>query len=157
VSIACEPIVHTLMPGDVVCADRGERLETLLGSCVAIVLTDRHRTIGAMCHIVHANPASNQSGRPCAHAGQAIDMLYAMVQARGFAPKLCDAYVYGGGNMFPLLVAGPHIGEKNGLCVLDRLQKDGVRVVHQDLGGSAYRRLSWAVGPQPPVADAVAV
>ena len=154
---ACEAIVHTLMPGDLVCADRGERLETLLGSCVAIVLTDRHRTVGAMCHIVHANPASTTCERPGAHAGHAVNTLYAMLQARGFSPKLCDAYVYGGGNMFPSLVAGPHIGEKNGLCVLARLEQDGVRVVHQDLGGSAYRRLSWTVGPFPPLVDAVAV
>lgn len=49
--------VHTLHPGDVVCAERGDRLETLLGSCVAIVLTDPRRTIGAMCHIVHCSRA----------------------------------------------------------------------------------------------------
>ena len=139
------------------CAGRGERLETLLGSCVAVVLTDRHRTIGAMCHIVHANPAGRTSEKPCTHAGQAIDMLYAMVKARGFSPTLCDAYVYGGGNMFPSLVAGPHIGEKNGLCVLGRLRDDAVRVVHQDLGGATYRRLSWTVGPQLPVVEAVEV
>lgn len=150
-------VVHTLMPGDVVCGDLGETMETLLGSCVAIVLTDRRRTVGAMCHIVHCNPASESSGNPGAHAGQAVDMLYGLLRARGFAPELCDAYVFGGGNMFPSLVAGPHIGEKNGECVLERLREDGVRVVHQDLGGAAYRRLSWTVGPQAPVADAVEV
>ncbi|MCU0686006.1 MAG: hypothetical protein MUF34_27800, partial [Polyangiaceae bacterium] len=53
----CATSVHTLMPGDVACADRGERMETLLGSCIAIVLTDRRNTVGAMCHIVHCNPA----------------------------------------------------------------------------------------------------
>jgi chemotaxis protein CheD len=156
-NLACQTIVHSLMPGDVVCADRGEILETLLGSCVAILLTDRHRTVGAMCHIVHANPAAKKSERPGAHASQAINMMYAMVQARGFAPLLCDAYVYGGGNMFPSLVSGPHIGEKNGLCVLARLRQDGLRIVHQDLGGATYRRLRWVVGPQLPVVEAVEV
>ncbi len=156
-SAALKTVVHTLMPGDVVCGDRGETLETLLGSCVAIVMTDRHRTVGAMCHIVHCNPAAANSENPGAHAGHAVDMLYRMLRARGFSPELCDAYVFGGGNMFPSLVAGPHIGEKNGLCVLGRLREDGVRVVHQDLGGAAYRRLSWMVGPQPPVVDAVEV
>jgi chemotaxis protein CheD len=46
--------IYTLHPGDVACGERGDRLETLLGSCVAIILTDPRRTIGAMCHIVHA-------------------------------------------------------------------------------------------------------
>ena len=49
--------LHVLHPGDVACGERGERFETLLGSCVAIVLTDPRRTVGAMCHIVHAMPA----------------------------------------------------------------------------------------------------
>ena len=39
--------LHTLHPGDVVCAERGDRMETLLGSCVAVVLTDPRRTVGA--------------------------------------------------------------------------------------------------------------
>ena len=50
-------IVHTLHPGDLAFATRGERLDTLLGSCVAIVLTDPRRTVGVMCHIVHARSA----------------------------------------------------------------------------------------------------
>ena len=54
-------LVHVLHPGDVACGERGERFETLLGSCVAIVLTDPRRTIGAMCHIVHAMPARSPS------------------------------------------------------------------------------------------------
>jgi chemotaxis protein CheD len=32
--------VTTLHPGDVVLGLRGDRLQTLLGSCVAVVLTD---------------------------------------------------------------------------------------------------------------------
>ena len=50
-------LLHVLHPGGVACGERGERFETLLGSCVAIVLTDPRRTVGAMCHIVHAMPA----------------------------------------------------------------------------------------------------
>lgn len=153
----CKPLVHTLMPGDVVCADRGERMETLLGSCIAVVLTDRRNTVGAMCHIVHCNPADAESDNPGAHAEYAIEALYRLLQARGFSPTLCNAYVFGGGNMFPALVEGPHIGEKNAQWVLSRLGRDRVRVLVQDLGGSAYRRLSWTVGPQPPSVEAVSV
>lgn len=150
-------IVHTLMPGDVVCADRDERLETLLGSCVSVVLTDRRRTIGAMCHIVHAGEASGPTGNPCAFADCAVDTMYRLLRDRGFSPKLCDAYVYGGGNMFPEHVGGTHVGENNGRTVLERLRLDGVRIVYVDLGGTSYRRLSWKIGPDIPVVQAVAV
>ena len=61
-------LLHVLHPGGVACGERGERFETLLGSCVAIVLTDPRRTVGAMCHIVHAMPAPagrhRRVGRP---------------------------------------------------------------------------------------------
>lgn len=151
------PTVHTLHPGDVVCADRGDRLETLLGSCVAIVLTDPRRTLGAMCHIVHATRALSGAPETAAHAGVALDTLYAKLQARGIDPRQCEAYVYGGGNMFPDLIKTTHVGESNARWVLDALARDGVRVLHQDLGGEAYRRLSWTVGPEAPQVTAVPV
>ena len=145
------------MPGDVVCADRVARLETLLGSCVAIVLTDAHRTIGAMCHIVHAGTASQSHGKPASDADVAFETMYALIRARGFNPVLCAAFVYGGGNMFPQLVGGTHVGERNSSHVLQRLRADGIRVLHQDLGGRAYRRLGWTVGRDAPDVYAVAV
>ena len=68
--------VQVLHPGDVACADRGERLETLLGSCVAIVLTDPRRTIGAMCHIVHASRPVAGMPDTTAYADRALATLY---------------------------------------------------------------------------------
>lgn len=142
--------VYTLHPGDVCCAERGERMETLLGSCVAIILTDRHRTVGAMCHVVHSRPPVMHSDNSCAYGDAAIDMLYALIQERGFSAQLCDAYIYGGGNMFPQLFTAAHVGEANGLWALQRLALDGVRVLFHDLGGDIYRRLSWVVGTTMP-------
>jgi len=149
--------VHTLLPGDVVCADRDDRLETLLGSCVAIVLTDQRRTVGAMCHIVHCRPAAQCVGNPGASADAAVETLYAMMRSRGLSPSLCEAYVYGGGNMLTTLVDGSHVGERNGEWVLERLALDGIRVVLEDLGGNTYRRLAWTIGPGRPEVTAVQV
>lgn len=145
------------MPGDVVCADRGARLETLLGSCVSVVMTDRRRTVGAMCHIVHCRPAAECSGPAGQSADGAIETLHALLRQRGFNPSLCDAFVYGGGNMFPGLVGGPHVGERNAQDVLARLAADRVRVIFCDVGGRAYRRVAWTIGPELPEVTAVAV
>ena len=149
--------VRTLHPGDVVCADRGDRLETLLGSCVAVVLTDRARTVGAMCHIVHSQPAVVAGGHPTASADAAIDAMYRLLTARSFNPRWCEAFVYGGGNMFPSVFKQSNVGDDNGRCVLDRLAFDGVRVRYQDLGGNIYRRLFWIIGAAPPQVVAVDV
>jgi len=150
-------VVHTLHPGDVACGERGDRLETLLGSCVAIVLTDPRRTVGVMCHIVHSRPALGGNDRGGAHADAARRSMHQMLTARGITPSLCEAYVYGGGNMFPALVTQSHVGDANARWALDSLARDGVKVLHHDLGGSAYRRLSWTVGTDMPQVTAVQV
>lgn len=154
-----EPLgpLYTLHPGDVVCAERGERLETLLGSCVAIVLTDPRRTVGAMCHIVHASRALAGVAETGAYAEVALDTMYALLRERGIDPRQCEAYVYGGGNMFPALFTAAHVGENNARWALDALAYDGVRVLFEDLGGSTYRRLTWTVGPAAPQVTAVPV
>lgn len=149
--------VHTLHPGDVVCADRGARMETLLGSCVAVVLTDPRRTVGAMCHIVHARPATHGAHSSTAHGDAALHRMFGLLRAKGIEPRLCEAWVVGGGNMFPNLV-GPdthHVGANNALWAMDRLDELGVHVLGRDLGGSVYRRLGWTVGPGDPQVTAV--
>lgn len=151
------PRAYTLHPGDVVCAERGDKLDTLLGSCVAIVMTDPRRTIGAMCHIVHSNDPVRGEAATAAYANVALDTMYRLLRQRGIVPALCHAYVYGGGNMFPDLMPGPQVGEGNARWAIGALQHDRVELLHIDVGGNCYRRLSWTVGQLPPLATAVPV
>ena len=151
--------VHTLHPGDVACVDRGERLETLLGSCVAIVLTDPRRTVGAMCHVVHAGPPLRGTPESTAHGDAALGSMFALLRARGIEPRLCQAWVYGGGNMFPGLV-GPqstqgNVGATNAAWAEAALAHYGIRVLGGDLGGNVYRRLRWTVGADAPELEAM--
>lgn len=148
--------LHTLHPGDVACGGRGDRFETLLGSCVAVILTDPRRTVGAMCHIVHS-PPEDDAPRDSAWGDVALDAMFRQLRRRGIEPRLCEAYVCGGGNMFPSLVSGLHVGLGNVRWTLEALAAHGVRVLSHDTGGNAYRRLVWTVGPEAPRVTAVAV
>jgi chemotaxis protein CheD len=145
---------HVLHPGDVACGVHGDRFETLLGSCVAVVLTDPRRTVGAMCHIVHSGPG-NSGPRDSSWGDVALDTMYALLRQQGIEPRLCEAFVYGGGNMFPGLCSGPHVGASNARWTLEALAADGVHVLHHDVGGARYRRLAWTVGPEAPRVTAV--
>ncbi|MFG6488177.1 chemotaxis protein CheD [Roseateles sp. BYS78W] len=139
-------MTHVLHPGDVICVERGERVETLLGSCVAIVLTDARRSIAAVCHLVHAG-----AGATTAYGGCALQAMEAMLRARGFNARLCEAFVYGGGNMFPVLAPGDqHVGMSNVRWALSELAGRGMPVLAQDVGGDGYRRFAWTVGPGMP-------
>lgn len=147
------PTTHgtlVLHPGDVALGVRGDRLQTLLGSCVAVILTDPRRTVGVMCHIVHASPAQAMHDSPTTHADAALQAMTELLQSRGIVASMCEAYVYGGGNMFPNLVTGPGVGGKNVQWVLDALGSLGVRILKVDTGGAMYRQLRWTVGHEAP-------
>lgn len=148
---------HVLHPGDVACGVRGDRFETLLGSCVAVILTDPRRTVGAMCHIVHAAGAPAARPGDTRHADVALAEMQRRLAARGMRLDLCEAYVFGGGNMFPGLYPQHPVGERNVHRVLDVLAVEGVRVLRHDVGGTSYRRLRWSVGPAAPEITAVPV
>ena len=140
----------TLHPGDIALGESGDRFETLLGSCVSIILTDPRRTIGAMCHFVHARTPTAEAAHDTAYAQAAFDAMVARLRERGLAARLCDAYVIGGGNMFPQLDPDASIGDDNVDRVHALLASSGVRVVAQDVGGDFYRRVRWSVGPDAP-------
>jgi chemotaxis protein CheD len=147
---------YVLHPGDVACGIQGDHFETLLGSCVAVVLTDPRRTVGAMCHIVHVGEGRGGDAHDSSYGDAALDLMYSLLRGRGIEPRLCEAYIFGGGNMFPDLFTQGHVGSNNARWTLDALKQDGVRVLQQDLGGNRYRKLSWVVGAQAPSVTAVA-
>jgi chemotaxis protein CheD len=151
-------VQHTLHPGDVAIGDQGDGFETLLGSCVSVILTDPRRTVGVMSHIVHVGRAPLRSEHAnAAFSDAAFERMFELLVGRGISPAQCEAFVYGGGNMFPGLVRDGHVGQSNAHWVLDALQREGIRVQVNDVGGSAYRRLRWVVGPDQPLVTAVPV
>lgn len=149
--------VITLHPGDVALGRRGDRLETLLGSCVAIILTDARRTIGAMCHFIHAKAGAQAERASTACGPSALAAMDELLAGCGLHARLCSAYVYGGGNMFPQIPESPDVGRSNARWALDALGAMGVPILATDVGGTAYRQLRWTVGPDAPTVVAVPV
>lgn len=151
----------TLHPGDVACVDRGESLETLLGSCVAILLTDPRRTVGAMCHIVHAGGPGSAPTRQTAYGDAALAEMGRLLRTRGIDPQQCLAWVYGGGNMFPTRIGDApsdgNVGAANFEWALGALHAQGIRVLGVALGGHAYRKLRWTVGTDDPEVETVSM
>lgn len=144
-----------LMPGDVALGQAGDQLKTLLGSCVAVILTDPRRTVGVMCHIVHVGKANAANARNTAFGTVAMQEMFARLRSVGVNPAMCDAYVFGGGNMFPATFRAQHVGDSNVNWVLDFLDAHGIHVVDHCLGGNGYRKVSWTVGDAEPLVETV--
>ncbi len=147
--------VFDLMPGQVALGRAGDHLKTLLGSCVSVILTDPRRTIGVMCHIVHVGHPNAANKNNTAYGSVAMAEMVRRLYEIGFAPRSCEAYVFGGGNMFPKLVTRHHVGSNNGDWVMGYLEHHKIRVLKEDLGGHGYRKLSWVVGFGEPVVETV--
>ena len=147
-----EPATVTVLhPGDVALGRMGDRLETLLGSCVSIILTDPRRTVAAMCHVVHSGATPvDERGAETTHAEPALAAMFDRLQDCGINPHLCEAYLYGGGNMFPSLFKQSHVGQCNVEWALQVLADLGIPLRGQDTGGTAFRRINWTVGPGAP-------
>lgn len=139
-----------LMPGDVALATAGDELKTLLGSCVSIILTDPRRTIGAMCHIMHVGQPNAAYRHNTDYGEVAMEAMFSKPLAVGIPAKRCEAYVYGGGNMFPDIVSGVSEGDRNVQWAMDFLSDHGIAVVESSLGGTSYRKVSWRVGGASP-------
>jgi chemotaxis protein CheD len=144
-----------LMPGDVTVGAAGAQFKTLLGSCVSVILADPRRTIGSMCHIVHVGTPNSENRHNSAYGVVAMHSMFTQLRARGINPRMCEAFVYGGGNMFPQVFRSQHVGSNNVEWVLHYLESHGVAVVDECLGGTGYRKVSWTVGPQAPVVETI--
>lgn len=144
-----------LLPGDVALAGQGESLRTLLGSCVSVILTDPRRTVAAMCHIVHVGQPTVANLDNTAYGPVAMDWMFQRLIGVGVTPGRCEAYVFGGGNMFPQVFSSRHVGLSNAEWALDFLHSHGIEVRAQNLGGTGYRKVSWTVGGIEPVVEIV--
>ncbi len=144
-----------LMPGDVALGRAGDVFKTLLGSCVSVILTDPRRTVGVMCHIVHVGRPNAANQRNTAYGEVAFQDMFDRLLGIGIPATRCQAYVYGGGNMFPQMFTTTHVGANNARWVMDFLHHHGIVVVGQSLGGTGYRKVYWTVGRDLPVVETV--
>ena len=144
-----------LMPGDVALGEVGDQLKTLLGSCVSVILCDPRRTVGVMCHIVFTGQPKPEHRHNTAYGSVAMDDMFARLRSKGVNPSMCQAYVFGGGNMFPQIFSQKHVGATNSEWVLGFLREHNIPVVQQSVGGTGYRKISWTVGVSEPVVETV--
>jgi chemotaxis protein CheD len=145
------PVLQTLHPGGVACADRGGRLQTLLGSCVAICLRNVQNTVGGMCHIVYCTePPAAQKGST-SYADPAVRQLFASLRAKGVDPHSCEAFLYGGGCLFDDGIDGSvSVGGRHVEWARQFLNDCGIILLGQSVGGPNYRKLDWRIGADQP-------
>jgi chemotaxis protein CheD len=113
-----------------------------LGSCIALVLHDPKRSIGACAHIMLPE-SCGKSDRPGKYADTAIPLLIEELIALGGVKRSFVAKIVGGASMFSNFQGKLNIGERNIEAVRAHLGMHGIPIKAEDLGGKVGRTLKY--------------
>ncbi len=115
-----------------------EVLETLLGSCVAIMLYDPGKKIGGMAHSVLPETRESNPKDPGKYVNTAIPALITKLTVLGARPNKLIAKLAGGAQMFKT-PSNMNIGQKNVDTAKKLLQKYKIPLKGEDTGGNKSR------------------
>ncbi|WP_292461220.1 chemotaxis protein CheD [Methanothermococcus sp.] len=119
-----------------------EILETLLGSCVAVMLYDNGKKIGGMAHVMLPKTKDENIRNPGKYANTAIPALITKMAILDARTDKLVAKICGGAAMFRKSSA-IDIGKKNIDAVVNELKKYNIRIIGEDIGGNASRMIRF--------------
>ncbi len=109
-----------------------------LGSCIALILHDRRKSLAGLAHIMLPESHGN-TDRPGKFANTATNALLEEMEKLGSTKFSITAIVVGGASMFEYSALSLNIGERNATAVKDLLHEQGIRIEHEETGGKVGR------------------
>lgn len=134
---------HFLYPGHVFTTSEPITISTILGSCAAICLWDRHKRAGGMNHYLLPDGAADGPNR-LRYGNAANPELLKQVLALGCDLKNLQAKVFGGSSAFSVDLSHS-LGSRNVDLAESFLRSAGIPVVERDVSGKHGRRLVFQV------------
>jgi len=134
-----------LHPGEIHASGHPTRVTTILGSCVAVCLIDPRRHVAGLNHFLlpHAPTASHGSVR---YGDVAIDVLVRRLLALGATRDGLIAKLFGGANVLHAFTdEARHIGAANVELARTMLERHGIPLVAEDVGGTRGRKVVFSV------------
>lgn len=132
-----------ILPGEYYVTAANKMIVTVLGSCVAVCLRDRHSGVGGMNHFLLPNDESNNTGlltESARYGSYAMELLINQLLKLGAHRNRLEAKVFGGGNVLPGLTIN-NVGERNAEFVRDYLHNEAIPIMAQDLLGVCPRKV----------------
>ncbi|MFY9314961.1 MAG: chemoreceptor glutamine deamidase CheD [Burkholderiales bacterium] len=121
-----------LLPGEFYVCQHDRLLVTVLGSCVAACIRDHANGVGGMNHFMLPEGGNDSVGMPARYGVYAMEVLINQVLKTGGRRDRLEAKVFGGGNVLRGF-SGNTVGNRNSDFVQEFLNREGIRVVAQDL------------------------
>ena len=134
---------HFLYPGQVFTTSDPVTVSTILGSCAAVCLWDRHKRAGGMNH--YLLPEGTEDGPNRLRYGNVANPeLLKQVLALGCEIKNLQAKIFGGSSAFAVDLS-QSLGSRNVDLAESFLRSAGIPVVERDVSGKHGRRLVFQI------------
>ncbi len=148
-----QKIVLTI--GELVFGQGRKRLQTLLGSCVAITLWHPQKKLGGMCHFAlpvraQAEPKKELDPR---YGDESVALFKKLAEDKGAKLPEFQARIYGGGNMLESIkmerimrqssAKSNHVGDLNAAQAFALLMQERVMIIDSDVGEQGYRKVNF--------------
>jgi chemotaxis protein CheD len=134
---------YFLYPGQVFVTSDPITISTILGSCAAVCLWDRHKRAGGMNHYLLPEGVDEGPNR-LRYGNVANQELLNQVLALGCEVRNMQAKIFGGSSAFG---ANPSqsVGSRNVELAEKFLRAAGIRVVEKEVSGKRGRRLAFQI------------
>lgn len=131
---------HYLYPASLIIKREPSIINTLLGSCVAIILYDKISKVSGMNH--YMLPLWNGKGIPSPKYGNiAIEKLLQGMLRNGAKKENIVAKVFGGGEVIDNMNQHFKIGQRNIELAFDKLKELDIKIVAKSVGGPLGRKI----------------
>ena len=120
--------------------DPSEVLSTVLGSCVAVCLSDPVAKVGGMNHFLLPAAPGQGDAKTLRYGAHAMEVLINELLKLGARRRALEAKLFGGANVTDAL--GP-IGKANASFALAYLSDEDIPCIARSLGGTQARRIMF--------------
>jgi chemotaxis protein CheD len=119
-----------------------------LGSCLAVALYDEAAGIGGLAHVMLPDGDTNEQSdeNPGKFADTAIRTMLRRMVEQGATYTSVEAKIAGGSDMFDFDSFGDGVGERNVAAAREELDKLGVPIVAEEVGGTQGRTVEFDSG-----------
>ena len=130
-----------ILPGEYYITSREMVLVTVLGSCIAACIRDPVLCVGGMNHFMlpeHGGDPDSVLSLSARYGAYAMELLVNHLLKMGASRSRLEAKVFGAGRV---LAGVTDVGARNTAFVLQYLERENIRLLASDLGGSYPRKI----------------
>jgi len=132
---------------DLALTAEGQTLTTSgLGSCVAVTLHDDVASVAGLLHAMLPRASDGTDDNPVKYVDAGVERLYERAVAAGASGRRLEAKLAGGSHMFDFGDADERIGARNVAVARETLERLGVSLVGEDVGGDSGRSVRFDPG-----------